>query len=136
MSFKQYARDAKQRLTSGFWQEVLNRRQQDRSDAESNGRSALPQLHAHREDVRNMIFNANYDRDKQFEQKVIQLLESNQLVSNPITQLADKEYLDSLTASSKQAYLLKLANRYRQIKAQYESQHTPNPIITPIDNED
>ncbi|MBO5772650.1 MAG: hypothetical protein J6R37_02475 [Clostridia bacterium] len=100
-TFKEYAKLAKQRLCSGFWEKV-----QKEQDATSVATKAT---------VFDSIYNRQaYDEQKEFVKKVQQVLKNSE--QNPIMQLADQEYLATLSPDQRQNYLLKLSQRFLQAK--------------------
>lgn len=75
-----------------------------------------------------MLERKIYDYDgfceeQEFYNKVAQILESDELVSNPIMRLADQQYLAGLTPAERQSYISKLAAKYRAAVERYRSIH-------------
>ena len=120
--FKHFAKEAKQRLVDGFWQNVRDERMAQLRSAEDDGQSAVPALVDYREKIRNQIYNKRYFEEEEFYQRVVKLLESETVVTNPLGALADKEYMDSLDAKQKQSYLYELSNKYLAACARYRKE--------------
>lgn len=120
MTFKDYAKQAKGRLKNGFWEQVKQERKFHRETVATSGTSIVPALVNQKDRLRNQIYSANFNREMEFEQKVIALLSAGE-VSNPILLLADKEELAALPPSKRQAYLMNLSNKYRKIKEKYNT---------------
>lgn len=51
--------------------------------------------------------------------KVIEIVESDEIIDNPIQRLIDKKYYESLTDISKQRYILNVAESYLKLKKMY-----------------
>ena len=99
-TFKEYAKQAKQRLTSGFWEKVQNK------DTTSVATKAT---------VFDSIYNQQaFEEQSEFLQKVQIVLQNSD--QNPIMQLADQDYLKTLSVEQKQSYLLKLSQRFLSAK--------------------
>lgn len=60
--------------------------------------------------------------DELFYQKVKKMLEEIGDVSDAISRLIDKEAYDAMTYTSKERYVLEIANQYREAKARYEKE--------------
>ncbi len=123
-TFKEYAKRAKERMKSGFWEQAHDNIKTEQQVAATMG------LDAHKvgEEGRRMLERRIYDYDgfceeREFYDKVVQILESDELVSNPIMRLADKEYMAALSPSERQSYISKLAAKYRAAVEKYRSLH-------------
>ena len=121
-TFKEYAKRAKERLKSGFWEQAHDSIRTERQVAATLGLDACKVG----EESRRMLERQIYDYDgvceeQQFYAKVVEILESDELISNPIMRLADREYMDKLTPSERQTYLAKLASKYRAAVGRYRS---------------
>ena len=112
-SFKTYAKQAKQRLRSNFWENVIMERNEFKH-LEEEGANTQSLLIKQRRELREKIYNTNFESDEQFYSRVKQMLSSEQVVTNPIAVLTDENLLRQMPESQKQAYLLKLSNRYQQ----------------------
>ncbi|MEG1527826.1 MAG: hypothetical protein RR248_04605 [Clostridia bacterium] len=119
MSFKKYAKDAKKRLASGFWDEIKQTRIQEKEVAATCGKSAVPLLEENKAEIKNKIYNHDFENEKEFERRVIELITSQEVLVNPIGMLANKKEMEQMSSSQRQAYLLKLASKYRQVKDKY-----------------
>lgn len=51
--------------------------------------------------------------------KVCQILESDEVITNPIMELIDKDYYNSLSSEAKQKYIFDLSDKYRAMKERY-----------------
>ncbi len=123
-TFKEYAKRAKERMKNGFWEQTHKSIETEQQVAATLG------LNTHKvgEDSRRMLQRQIYDYDgfceeQEFYAKVVEILESDELVSNPIMRLADSEYMQRLTPAERQSYLAKLASKYRQAVERYRRLH-------------
>ena len=60
------------------------------------------------------------DREQALYNKVCQMLDEDRIIINPINELVDKKYYDTLSIESKQRYILELSEKYRQMKERYD----------------
>lgn len=60
------------------------------------------------------------DKDQMLYKKVCKILEEDKIIINPINELIDKKYYDSLSLESKQRYILDLSDKYKQMKERYD----------------
>lgn len=114
-TFKNYARQAKERLKSGFWQRAMENIQQEKQVAATLGLNTRAVAQQEHQNLQRQIYDyEGFCRDQLFDKKVKEILSSNQTVQNPIMLLADKQYMQKLSAEEKQQYLLQIAAKYRQ----------------------
>ena len=55
--------------------------------------------------------------------KVCRILESDNVVINPIKELVDYKYYNSLSLDAKQKYIFDLSEKYKSMKIRYEKEH-------------
>ncbi len=137
-SFKHYAKQAKQRLKNDFWDKVKEERDFYQILAKKDIVAAEGLLVKQKQQLKEKIYNTNFESDEEFYLKVKQLLSANDVIVNPIgieklqlevyEYLADKSILTNMTESQKQAYLLKLSRRYQQAVEKFNSE-TETPKI-------
>lgn len=71
------------------------------------------------------IFNTSYkvqsysQEDSTLYRKVCKILESDEIITNPIMELVDKNYYCSLSDEAKQKYIFNLSDKYKQMKERY-----------------
>lgn len=58
--------------------------------------------------------------DEKFERKVVNMINANDLLCNPIGKLVDKAYFNTLTDVQKQLYILSLSEKYNRVKEKYD----------------
>ncbi len=66
---------------------------------------------------------ASSDKDQMLYKKVCKMLQEERIIINPINELVDKKYYDTLSAESKQRYILDLSDKYREMKERYDREH-------------
>lgn len=123
-TFKEYAKRAKERMKNGFWEQAHNNIKTEQKVAATLGLDACKVG----EEGRRMLERRIYDYDgfceeREFYAKVVEILESDELISNPIMRLADQEYMSRLSPSERQTYISKLAAKYRAAVEKYRSLH-------------
>ena len=64
------------------------------------------------------------DKDQLLYKKVCKMLDEDRLIINPINELIDKKYYDTLSLEGKQRYILDLSEKYRQMKDRYDRERT------------
>ncbi len=118
-TLKDYARDAKARMKSGFWQEVNKRRSRDIDYAETTGKTKEVVLKEYREVLTRQLFEQESKEDEILYKKVCELLSQNKVVTNPIGMLVDREKMYQLTERGKQQYVLELSKKFKEMKERY-----------------
>lgn len=61
--------------------------------------------------------------EQELYEKVCRILERDEVVINPIKELVDYKYYNSLSLESKQKYIFDLSEKYKQMKMKYEKEH-------------
>ncbi len=118
---KTLAKEAKQRLKSGFWEkyktDVVNSSQKARSEgvAESVVINYYQQKSA-------PIVKKTVDKSHTFYEKVKVLLDEKGQVGNIISLLIDHSVFDGLTYEGKQKYILELSNKYLEALDRYNAE--------------
>ena len=112
-SLKQYCREAKKRLKSGFWQNYQKRIDEEIVLAEREGIAAskVKQYYAYKitDDIKSTKTEA-----EDFYRKVKKMLEEEGEVANAIGRLTDTEYYKTLSYDEQQRYTLTLSEKYIQ----------------------
>lgn len=118
-TLKDYAKEAKARMKSGFWQEVNKRRNRDIDQAEWLGKSKDIVLQEYKEVLTRQLFEKESEEDRILYKKVCELLSQNKVVTNPIGMLVDREKMYQLTERAKQQYVLELSRKFKEMKERY-----------------
>lgn len=64
------------------------------------------------------------DRDQALYKKVCRLLEEERIIINPINELIDRKYYDTLSLEGKQRYIFDLSDKYKEMKDRYYKEHS------------
>ncbi len=116
---KVLARKAKQRLSSGFWQQCKQDVDLKTKRAEESGLNAGK--------VKSHLYGKVKDsirgqKEDEFYLKVKKLLDEYGEVSDAIGRLTDKEYFDTLSYSEKQRYTMELSTKYLEALEKYRKE--------------
>ena len=116
-SFKVYAKQAKQRLKNNFWSDVIDERNQAKQTREVVEAQSF--LVIQKQELKERIYNSDFESDEEFYRRVKQILSGEEIVTNPLSVLIDHDAVATMSESQKQAYLLKLSNRFQQAVERY-----------------
>ena len=108
-TFRALARNAKERMKSGFWAECQQDVSKKLEMAREQGLNESKAGRYLKAQVENVIVGAKED---EFYLKVKRMLLEEGEVSDAIGRLTDKAYYDTLTYEEKQRYTLNLSERY------------------------
>lgn len=124
-TLKMLAREAKQRLKKGFWENCEKELDQRREMAREQG---ISESRMERYFVGKVSDSIRGETPDEFYLKVKKLLLEEGEVSDAIGRLTDKAYYDTLTYEEKQRYNLELSQKYlaalERFKKEYEFEHT------------
>ncbi len=119
-SFKQYAKQAKDRLKNGFWENAKNNLAHEKQVAATLGLNQRQVCEDQRQKLQRQIYDYDgFCEEQDFFAKVVAILNSNEVVSNPIMRLADQAYMQTLSPREKQIYVSRLAAKYREAVEKY-----------------
>lgn len=121
-TLKQYAKEAKLRLKSGFWQDYKSNLDKQVEIAETSGVSPSKVKEYYSQRVYENIKKPD-DDEETFYLKVKKLLDEEGEVSNAIGRLTDKTVYDSLSYDEKQRYSLKISERYLKAVERYKKEN-------------
>ena len=120
-TLKQYCREAKKRLKSGFWQSYEKSLSQDIERAEKRGISVSKVKQYYAERVIENIKSVD-EQKEEFYKKVKHLLEEEGEVPNAIGRLTDEKYYKTLSYAEQQRYNLTLSEKYLQAVERYRKE--------------
>ncbi len=120
-TFKDYCREAKKRLKSGFWQEYHANLQQELLKAKEAGISVSKVKDFYTQKVSGDIRKTKDDFDD-FYAKVKKILDEEGEISNAIGRLTDREVYDSLSYDEQQRYTLQLSEKYLKAVERYKKE--------------
>ena len=118
-TLKEYAKEAKARMKSSFWQDYKNRVETQIEKAEEDGVSKSKVVEYYQAKAAVTIRGVNVE-DEEFYQKVKALLDSEGEVSNAIGRLTDREYFNTLSYEEQQRYSLELSEKYLKAVERYK----------------
>lgn len=124
-TFKEYAKKAKHRMKSGFWEQAKKDMETEKQVAATQGLNPRKVGEEQHRRLQQRIYDyEGFCEEQEFYKKVEAILDSDETVSNPIMRLADRDYMETLTPSEQQAYISRLAARYRQAVERYRNLHS------------
>ena len=124
-SFKDYCKEAKKRLKSGFWQDYQKQVSSHIQLAEQQGISTSKVKEYYEERLRGDIIKSQ-DKNEDFYLKVKALLDSEGEVSDALGRLTDMEYYKTLSYEEKQRYNLELSQKYLKAVERYKKEKLIN----------
>ena len=120
---KKRAMLAKQRLKMGYWQNLLQERDDLISlNCNTERAKAVAEELRRKKFTRDNLLSLNSEQAKEDEElfeKVCKMLDKDDDPINPIGMLIDREVYDKLDAMGKQKYVLHLSKKYREMKERY-----------------
>lgn len=122
-TFKTYAKEAKDRLKSGFWEGKYADWDKIEREAESNGTNADKVITEEKAKLSVMLYNRKkYDDEQLFYKRVCEIMESSEVVTNPISLLCEAEGLNELPSEQRARKAFEIAEKYREMVARYEKE--------------
>lgn len=116
---KLLAKEAKQRMKSGFWEENKEKIGYIKSKAKSEGIESSKIVRYYQTNVIREI-KPKKDENEKFYKKVKAILDSVGEVSDIIKRLIDTEVYNSLPYDRKQKYVMELSQKYREALVRYK----------------
>ena len=119
-TFKEYAKRAKERMKSGFWEQAKQNIETEKQVAATLGLNTRQVGEEERRKLQRQIYDYDgFCEEQEFYAKVEDRLESNEIISNPIMRLADQNYMSKLSPTERQSYISKIATKYREAVEKY-----------------
>lgn len=109
---------AKQRLKMGYWDSI----KQESASTETDVVSTKSTFGLHMRS--NIVSHIPSAEDERMYKKVCDILDSNEVTTNPIGQLIERDVYDGLDASGKQRYVLELSDKFRELQERYYRERT------------
>ncbi|MCH5164658.1 MAG: hypothetical protein J1F36_06550 [Clostridiales bacterium] len=113
---------AKQRMKMGYWEQMMRDREKLISEVGSTyeGKKLVSDYQREKYNREfNVTVSKHMSRDEQLYEKVRLILESDELIINPIARLIDNSEYDKMDEESKQRYILELSAKFRELKDRY-----------------
>lgn len=125
--FRKEAKEARNRLRKGFWTDIIVERRNIIENAIKNGQDVKSIQEYYKRKIENKIKDM-YKGDQMTEEdilykKVCNIMESQEVLLNPLSLLIDHNVYDKMSESAKQVYILKLSEQYIKMKQRYNSEH-------------
>ena len=117
-TFKQYAKEAKQRMKSGFWQEYRENLEREVVRAEEAGMAPSKFIEYYMRKTERALLYGD-DEDERFYRKVKKILDEEGEVADVIGRLTDKDEFAALNYEQKQRYTLELSQKYCRALERY-----------------
>ena len=119
---KEYAKKAKERMKSGFWSQAKQDVEDKKEQAKLLGLDTVKVVEEERrKTVRRIYDEQGYLEEQAFYNKVVEILQSKDTVTNPLARLADQELMSQMSPTERQTYLIKLSARFQKVVEQYNS---------------
>ena len=118
---KTLAKEAKQRLKTGFWEKYKTDVRNSSLKAKSEGVSESVVI-SYYQQKNTPIVKKTIAESQTFYEKVKSILDEKGQVGNIISLLIDHSVFDGLTYDGKQKYLLELSNRYLDALDRYNTE--------------
>ena len=119
---KEYAKKAKERMKSGFWSQAKQDVEDKKEQAKLLGLDTVKVVEdERRKTVRRIYDEQGYLEEQAFYNKVVEILQSKDTVTNPLARLADQELMSQMSPTERQTYLIKLSARFQKVVEQYNS---------------
>lgn len=124
-NIKASAKQAKQRLISGYWNDIRQKRTEYFEKIDYEDREKLQKTYANRIERKLKEQNVQ-DPDAVLYKKVCKLQAQDTFVLNPISQLINHEEYDRLSDCEKQLYLMRLTKKYNELLDRYNEEQKDN----------
>ena len=118
-NLKDYAKLAKRRMASGYWDKVRGEIDEYIKNNQNENPERIREIYSKRL-MREIYFNNAQSKDDELYRKVCRLLNQNSYVLNPISQLIDHNEYDRLDFNGRQTYIIKLTDKYNELRERYE----------------
>lgn len=115
---KNLAKQAKNRLKNGFWEDYAEAVKNNLSVAESEGVAGSNVINYYKARVSERVIGTA-ENNAEFYKKVKKILDTSGDVSDILGRLCDEDYMKTLNFQQKQRYLFDLAANYRECRIRY-----------------
>ena len=110
-SLKELSLEAKRRLKKGFWTEIGREKQNVNSSNTDD-----VNLYFDSKIMKSIKKEGEAEADRMFEERVREIVENEENISNPITLLIDDTIVERLDYNSRQRYLMSISERYNRVR--------------------
>ncbi len=123
-SIKQYAKEAKRRLKSGFWQNHESEVEFGKQKAVSEGVAVSKVVEYYSDKRRRVVNETLTSDDEKFYKKVKRLLDEHGDAGDIIGRLTDKKQFAEMNYEQRQRYLMELSNKYLTALERYQKEQS------------
>lgn len=123
-SVKDYAKQAKERLSNGYWEDIKRDKIKFIESHYKTGDNVKNIKAMFQKKIERELFGSK-DIGKDDEilyQKIVKLLSENEYVLNPIMRLIDHDKYDKMSDVAKQNYIFELSDKYNAMKDRFEKE--------------
>lgn len=120
-NLKDYAKKAKKRLASGYWTGIRQEREEYIKNNSEENEDRIKEIYTKRL-MRELYYTNVQNKDEELYTKVCDILDKDGYVLNPISQLIDHSEYDDMDFAGKQTYLIKLTDKYKELRERYEKE--------------
>ena len=131
MKIREYAKKAKQRLRSGYWEQVEKDKRNYIEKYYQEGDDIKQFNYMFQKMVEKEIYSVSKPKTKEdeFYKKVVKLLTENEYVLNPIMRLIDHSVYDNLSEVAKQNYIYELTDKYNEMKQRFDEERKSKAVF-------
>ena len=122
-TIKQYSKEAKKRLKTGFWQSYRRDLKEKLDKAKEAGVAPSSVKEFCARAVKESVLSRK-DEDEEFYRKVKAILDSEGEISDAIGRLTDKEEYERMSYAERQKYTLSVSERYLKAVERYNREKT------------
>ena len=121
-SLKELAKEAKQRLKTGFWENYKDNLNKEMERAKENGYSVSKVKEYYTQTVEQTVKSGIHEGEEAFFCQVKKLLDEEGEVSDALGRLSDKEETKLMNYEQRQRYYLRLSERYLKAVERYKKE--------------
>lgn len=120
-SLQDLAKNAKKRMKKGYWSDIIESRKKDMDIASKNGVDKSEVISYYKDRVLRDFYvkTERVEREERLYKKVVEIMDSEEIVYNPLARLVEHEYYDNLDEDGKVAYIFNLASKYSKLRKRY-----------------
>ena len=117
-SLQDLAKNAKKRMKQGYWSDIIESRKKDMDIASKNGVDKSEVISYYKDRVLRDFYvkTERVEREERLYKKVVEIMDSEEIVYNPLARLVEHEYYDNL---DEDAYIFNLASKYSKLRKRY-----------------
>ena len=120
-SLLELAKNAKKRMKQGYWADIIEARKNDIDVAVKHGVSESNVKSYYKNRVLRDFFvrRERIEREERLYKKVVEIMNADEIVYDPLARLVEHEYHDVLDDDNKLAYILNLSSKYLKLRERY-----------------